>query len=204
MMTSLATIFTIGHSTLPLEQFLGLLKSAGITAVADVRSSPYSRFTPQFNRESLQASLRDAGIAYAFLGGELGGRPKQRSFYCEGVADYEKMATATEFEDGLQRVLTGVQRHRIALMCSEQDPLDCHRCLLVGRQLARRGLTVEHILPDGQLRQHQQIEGDLLAQANLNEQDLFASADERLATAYRQRAMKVAYSDNERAAPAAE
>lgn len=199
-----AVIYTIGHSTLPLEQFLGLLQAAGITAIADIRTSPYSRFTPHFNRDALQESLKQVGIAYVFLGQELGGRPKEKAFYCDGIADYEKMAKAAAFQKGLERVLSGTERHRIALMCSEQDPLDCHRCLLVGRSLFHRHVEVEHILPDGQKRSQVAIEADLLAQSNLAEDDLFASADERLARAYRNRAMKVAYSDDDLAAPAAE
>ena len=108
-------------------------------AVADVRSSPYSRHSPHFSRDELRAELRSEGISYVFLGNELGGRPKDRRFYCEGVADYEKMAQTPEFKTGLDRVIEGARKYRIALMCSEHDPLDCHRCLLVGRALAQRG-----------------------------------------------------------------
>src|ERR1700722_5068873 len=109
-------ILTIGHSTHTYEGFLHLLRKAGVTAVADVRSSPFSRHQPQFNRPDLQRELRLDKISYAFLGEELGGRPKSRTLYCEGIADYEKMARTSEFAEGLTRLDKGLEKHMIALM----------------------------------------------------------------------------------------
>jgi uncharacterized protein (DUF488 family) len=190
-----ASILTIGHSALPYERFLELLRHANVTAVADVRSAPYSRQFPQFNREALSNELRADGIAYVFLGRELGGRPSQQELYCDGVADYERMSETTDFGNGLERVLEGAKRYRIALMCSERDPLDCHRCLLVGRALARRGVPVSHILGDGQVVTHAKMEDKLLELSGRSSGDLFASAPERLGAAYRERARKVAFSE---------
>jgi uncharacterized protein (DUF488 family) len=190
-----AAVLTIGHSTLPYERFLELLRRANVTAVADVRTAPYSRQFPQFNREILSNELRGDGIAYVFLGKELGGRPSQRQFYCDGVADYERMSGTTEFGKGLERVLDGAKKYRIALMCSERDPLDCHRCLLVGRALAHRGVRVSHILGDGQVVSHAEIEGKLLELSGRSTGDLFAPDSERLAAAYRERARKVAFNE---------
>jgi uncharacterized protein (DUF488 family) len=177
------------------ERFVGLLRSANVTAIADVRTFPYSRHYPHFNRDDLHEELRSDGISYVFLGKELGGRPNERRFYCEGVADYEKMALATEFGKGLDRVIEGAKKYRIALMCSERDPLDCHRCLLVGRALAQRGVRVSHILDDGQVASHTEIEAKLLELSGRNIEDLFAPLPERLATAYRERARKVAFAE---------
>jgi uncharacterized protein (DUF488 family) len=190
-----AAVLTIGHSTLPYERFLELLRRANVTAVADVRTAPYSRQFPQFNREILSNELRADGIAYVFLGKELGGRPSQRQFYCDGVADYERMSGTTEFGKGLERVLDGAKKYRIALMCSERDPLDCHRCLLVGRALAHRGVRVSHILGDGQVVSHAEIEDRLLELSGRSTGDLFAPDSERLAAAYRERARKVAFNE---------
>jgi len=187
------TVFTIGHSTLPYEQFLALLKGAGVTAVADVRSAPYSRHQPHFNRDALSAELKADGIAYVFMGEELGGRPKGAGFYCDGVADYERMAQAPMFKAALARLVNGAGRHRIALMCSEQDPLDCHRCLLVGRSLNKEGVSVRHVLPTGDLKDQSEIEAELLQAAGLDGLDLFATPQERLVLAYRRRATKVAF-----------
>ena len=186
-------VFSIGHSALPYEQFRDLLARAGVSAVADVRSAPYSRHLPHFNRESLCDRLRAEGLAYVFMGLELGGRPSHAGFLTDGIADYEKMATAPSFSDSLDRIAAGAARHRIALMCSEQEPLDCHRCLLVGRALVRRGVPVRHILQDGRQTTQQQVEQTLLAMTGRAAGDLFATPAERLALAYRDRARKVAF-----------
>jgi uncharacterized protein (DUF488 family) len=183
-MDSPDTIYSIGHSNLSFDAFLALLQDAGIEAIADVRSAPYSRFNPQFNRETLKASLKAAGIAYSHLGEELGGRPKERQYYCEGVADYRKMRTAPAFGAGLARLDAGSQSYRIAIMCSEREPLECHRCLLVGRALHESGRPVIHILHDGSSMTQADVEDRLLALAGKNGGDLFAPRQERLEQAY--------------------
>ena len=164
-----------------------------MTAIADVRTAPYSRRNPQFNREALSEELRSNGFSYVFLGKELGGRPSQPRFYCNGVADYEKMAQTNEFNEGLDRVVNGMKKYRVALMCSERDPLDCHRCLLVGRALAQRGIRVRHILHEGKVVSHTVIEDALLKLSGRSTDDLFAPRSEQLAKAYRERAQKVAF-----------
>jgi uncharacterized protein (DUF488 family) len=186
-------IWTVGHSTHSWERFIALLRTAGITALADVRTSPYSRFSPHFNRDEVRSELRLDGISYVFLGKELGGRPAGQSFYCEGVADYEKMAQTEDFKKGLERVINGARKYKIALMCSEQDPMDCHRCLLVGRALGQRGVQVGHIEGDGAIATQGQIEDKLLELSGRSTEELFAPHEERLATAYRDRARKVAF-----------
>jgi uncharacterized protein (DUF488 family) len=191
------TIFTIGHSNHSLEHFEHLLESAGVTAVADVRSAPYSRHTPHFSKEELKYSLREIGIAYSYLGHELGGRPRDKTFYCAGVADYEKMAQAPSFKKGILRVMSGATKYRIALLCSEHDPLDCHRCLLVGRELSRQGVDVEHILSDGTIQTHNAAEERLLKAAGNREDDFFMPRQERIASAYLERSRRVAYSEQE-------
>ena len=186
-------VLTIGHSTHSFERFLDLVRAAGVTAIADVRTLPFSRRHPHFNRDALRDRLRDYGIAYVFLGKELGGRPNDPAFYDDGVADYEKMAATDSFREGLERVVEGAGTHRIGLMCAERDPLDCHRCLLVARALAGGGVSVGHILSDGAIAAHGEIEDRLLALAERRGGDLFATREERLAAAYRSRARKVAY-----------
>jgi len=189
------SIWTIGHSTHGYDRFLSLLQERRISAIADVRSSPYSRHYPQFNGDKLKASLRSDGIAYSFLGKELGGRPRDSALFSQGVADYERMACTNEFREGLNRVVEGARNYRIALMCAERHPLDCHRCLLVGRALKNRGFAVSHILQDGSLETQGEIEEELLAEVKLNpnQKDFFSSSGDKLATAYRQRSRKVAY-----------
>ena len=186
-------VLSIGHSNHPYELFLSLLRNAGVTAIADVRSSPHSRHSPHFNRAALQQELKADGVAYVYLGEELGGRPKDRAYFLNGVADYEKMINAPSFLFGVDRVITGASAFRIALMCSEHNPLDCHRCLLVGRALKARNMNVQHVLASGRQVTQSHIEFQLLSAAKNGDDDMFASYDERLATAYRLRAQQIAF-----------
>jgi uncharacterized protein (DUF488 family) len=189
-----APILTIGHSRHSLERFLSLLKTAEVTAIADVRSSPASRFSPQFNKTALAASLGGHGIGYVFLGKELGGRPARPEMYRDGRADYEKMAGSPEFRAGLAQLLAAAERHRVAMMCAEADPLDCHRCLLVGRALAEAGYDVAHILASGEIASQADIEDRLLETEHLADDDLLMhSRAVRLAEAYRSRNRKAGY-----------
>jgi uncharacterized protein (DUF488 family) len=185
-------VLTIGHSTVSYDRFAELLRAQYISAVADVRSAPTSRRYPHFNRETLRAALDRDGIAYAFLGAELGGRPRDPALYTNGVADYEKMAKTAEFARGVERVREGAQKFRVALMCSERDPLDCHRCLLVARALAERDIAVGHILSDGDVFPHAHIENRLLEAAGLAG-ELLLSRDQALALAYRKRSTRAAF-----------
>ena len=172
-------VFTIGHSNHTLEAFLALLAKHGVTAVADVRSAPFSRFCPQFNRDPLQAALKEGGIRYTFLGRELGGRSDDPAYYRGGRICYKLMAQTRQFRDGVARVVDGAARHRIALTCAEKEPLDCHRTLLVAWELAARGVSVAHILAGGELERHERTLDRLLAQFDLNPAgDLFQSREE--------------------------
>jgi uncharacterized protein (DUF488 family) len=186
-------LFTVGHSNISAERFIALLRGAGVDAIADVRSIPASRFCPWFSAKNLASLLAGANMDYLSFGDELGGRPRDPSLYCDGVADYEVMARWPSFRAGLDRLLANAGQRRLCLMCSERDPLDCHRCLLVARALAARGVTVGHILHDGGIESHTATERRLLETAGVDS-DLFATGqDERLAAAYRRRVRAVAY-----------
>ena len=186
-------LFTIGHSNIPAERFIALLRGAGVDAIADVRSIPASRFCPWFSAKNLAPLLAGATMDYVFFGDALGGRPRDPSLYCDGVADYEAMSQRSGFRADLDRLLTMAGRRRLCLMCSERDPLDCHRCLLVARALAARGVSVGHILHNGEIESHIATERRLVKTAG-GSGDLFVTGqDERLAAAYRRRARAVAY-----------
>jgi uncharacterized protein (DUF488 family) len=187
------SVLTIGHSTHTWERFSSLLRDAGVTAVGDVRTSPYSRRCPQFNRDELREKLRRDAVSYVFLGNELGGRPKEPKLYSNGVADYEKMTKTEEFGKGLGRVVEVAKKYRIALLCSEHDPLNCHRCLLVGRALTAHGVRVSHILGRGAVATQTDIEDRLLEFHGHGAHDLFLSRADRLVAAYRSRAQKVGF-----------
>ncbi len=186
-------LFSIGHSNIAAERFIALLREASADAIADVRSTPFSRRFPWFSAKTLAATLTQHGMTYLAYGDALGGRPRDATLYRDGAADYEAMAQRPEFQIGLDRLLADAARARVCLMCAEREPLDCHRCLLVARALAARGLAIGHILHDGTIEPHQATEQRLLALAGEGD-DLFATGqNERLAAAYRRRARAVAY-----------
>jgi Protein of unknown function, DUF488 len=186
-------LFSIGHSNLPAARFTAMLQSAGADAVADVRSLPASRFCAWFSAKNLAPLLAKENIAYFQFGDALGGRPRDPSLYRDGIADYEAMAREPGFQAGLDRLVADAERHRPCLMCLERDPLDCHRCLLVARALAARGLRIGHILYDGAVEPHAATEQRLL-ELECADGDLFATGQrEGIAAAYRGRARAVAY-----------
>ena len=188
-------IYTIGHSNHPIEHFVSLLQQHGIQALADVRSNPYSRFNPQFNREKLQASLAAAGgIRYVFLGEELGARSKDPACYdAEGRVSYAKLAQTPLFRQGIDRLQTGIQQLRIAIMCAERNPLECHRTILVSRELEKIGIPVTHILHDGTLESNRHALQRLAAELKLAETDLFRSPDELIQDAYDMQGRRMGY-----------
>jgi uncharacterized protein (DUF488 family) len=144
------TIWTVGHSRHELPALLGVLRGPGIEVVADIRSQPFSRYNAQFNRDKFSTTLAGAGLAYLFLGAELGGRPPEPEFYDEdGHVRYGALARTERFDAGLRRLLAEADRHRVAMLCSEEDPRRCHRRLLVSRVLTARGIPVRHIRGDG-------------------------------------------------------
>ena len=188
-------ILTVGHSNHPPEAFVNLLVRHGVDEVADVRSAPYSRYTPHFNHEPLQRILDDIGIAYTYLGGELGGRPADRSCYdADGRVQYDRVAETDLFDDGIRRVIRAADERCVALLCTEKEPLECHRTLLVARALADRGVAVAHILAGGSLEDHAAAMGRLIDTHKLPPHgDMFRSRDDVIAEALDRQARKFAY-----------
>ena len=204
-------VVTIGHSNHAPDTFAALLRQHGVNEVVDVRSAPYSRYLPHFNKEHLAESLEEAGIRYSFLGKELGGQPAERAFYDDdGRVMYDKLAATAAFKGGFEHVLDAAAVHpstssgrtaaecvegrmaaecvegqtaappaqRLALMCSEKEPLDCHRTLLIGQTLAKRGVAVAHIHADGSLETHEDAMNRLLDSFKLpHNGDLFRSRE---------------------------
>ncbi|MHC4579942.1 MAG: DUF488 domain-containing protein, partial [Planctomycetota bacterium] len=153
-------LFTIGHSNHSLDYFIELLLAHRLSMIADVRSSPYSKYSPHFSRDVLEIALKNVNINYVFLGGELGAQRSEHDCYVDGQAKYESIAHLVAFQHGLERVLEEVERHRIAIMCSESDPILCHRAILVCRELKRicPDLKTTHILGDGTEEQQEKLE----------------------------------------------
>lgn len=189
------TVFTIGHSNHGLDAFVELLRSHGIISVGDVRSTPYSRMYPQFNRETIKSALERQGIKYTFLGKQLGARSDDPRCYAKGQVVYEALARTPEFKAGLQWILNRAPKERLVLMCAEKDPLTCHRSVLVARNLPKDRITVQHVLADGTLESQDAASARLLKELHLLQEDLFRSPEEVLSDAYRERERTIAYKD---------
>jgi uncharacterized protein (DUF488 family) len=167
------TVFTIGHSNLELEQFLSMLAAHGVQVVCDVRSRPASFRFPQFNQEPFEVGLRDAACKYEFLGESLGGRPTDpRVYQANGVVDYSLRRKARDFVAGVDRIVELSRQQNVALMCAEEDPLHCHRFLMICPELLERGVTPVHIRRGGVLESQRDAEDRLLA---LNDLTAFTS-----------------------------
>ena len=186
-------LYSIGYAGHTMERFIRTLMNYSITAVADVRSQPYSRFRAEFNRENLRKNLTDMGIAYVFLGDNLGARIDAPECYVDGIADYDRIARHPKFRQGLDRIKHGMKRYRIALMCAEKDPITCHRSILVFRNLRGSGIALSHILGDGTLEDHGESEKRLLKLMKLDQLDIFSDNSKIFERAYEKQARNIAY-----------
>jgi uncharacterized protein (DUF488 family) len=158
-------LFTIGHSNHPIGHFLALLARHDVETVADVRSVPYSRFAPQYRKRTLAEALAARDIGYLFLGEELGGKPPRGEVVAARL-DYATRIREPAFQAGIAQLLATARQARVALLCRERDPLECHRLHLICRYLAPRDLDIRHILPDGRIEPQGETERRLLARAD--------------------------------------
>lgn len=186
-------LYTIGHSNHQIERFIDLLKMHAITAICDVRSQPYSRHNPQFNREVLQPQLKENNIAYVFLGSELGARSNDMSCYGNGKVQFNCLSQTSAFKEGIKRVKAGMDSHRVALICAEKDPLMCHRTILICRYLRNEGVLIKHILADGSIETNAELEERLMKQLKIPQDDLFMDHEQLVNRAYDMQSDKIAY-----------
>ncbi|MCX8027702.1 MAG: DUF488 domain-containing protein [Thermodesulfovibrionales bacterium] len=145
------TIYTIGHSNIDIDKFISLLKGAGIEVLVDVRSVPYSKYANQFNKERLMNAVRTSGIKYIYMGDVIGGMPKNKSYYVNDRIDYHLLKQSKHFQDGINRLLSDIQKYRLAIMCAEEDPMRCHRRHLISKTLHEKGVEILHIRGDGRI-----------------------------------------------------
>jgi uncharacterized protein (DUF488 family) len=156
-------LFTIGHSNHEWVPFIALLWKHEVRVLADVRSKPISMWHPHFSQPEIETGLRDAGIRYLFLGEELGGRPDDpKAYRADGLVDYRARRKSFAFQQGIERVLLEMERESLALMCAEEDPLDCHRFLMICPGLVAAGVQPVHIRGDGELESQVAAEDRLL------------------------------------------
>ena len=187
-------IYTIGYSPHTPESFLNLLRQHRITAVVDVRSTPYSAHRPEFNMEQLRSFLKENGVQYVFMGDMLGARFEDDSVYIDGVANYNLIAKHDNFLSGIERLKKGSLKYSIALMCAEKDPITCHRTILISRNL-KEYFDVYHILANGDLEAQQKIENRLINMFSLDQVALPGINDETstLDQAYKRQEEVIAY-----------
>jgi uncharacterized protein (DUF488 family) len=167
--SQLKPVFTIGHSNFDLGVFLGMLHDQRVELLMDVRSVPQSGRFQQFSQPGLQAAVEENGIAYLFLGEELGGRPDDPDAYGrDGVVDYRRRRQSYAFRAGVERVLAEAGSHTLALMCAEEDPLECHRFLMICPELVAQGVCPLHIRKGSRLETQEEAENRLLASSGLH------------------------------------
>ncbi len=151
-------LYTVGYGARSLDQLLAVLRAHGIEYLLDVRTTPYSRFKPEFSKEALESALARAGIRYVFMGETLGGQPQDPLCQTDGKIDYDKVRAQPFFQAGLERLQKAYeQKRRAVLLCSEGRPEQCHRSKLIGEALAAAGIPVRHIDEDGQLLTQTQV-----------------------------------------------
>jgi len=188
-------VFSFGYGGRSSTDVAELLTAAEIDAVCDVRSTPYSKRYASFDRESVGPFLRTVGIRYLFFGTQLGARPENAGLYVDGKASYAAMATSPPFLAGIDRLVAGAERFRIALMCAEKDPLDCHRAILIAPALTARGIQVVHLDGKGCCESHDRLEERLVRRYRLDQAELFAAerSSGSRREAYRRRESEIAY-----------
>ena len=190
---SKSRVFTIGHSDQDAETFVALLLRQGITAVVDVRSHPGSAWAPQFNRVPLKNLLKGHGIRYAFMGNELGVRSTDPSHYESGKVVYGRLAASADFREGLDKVKRASATERLSMMCSEQDPLACHRSVLIATALELADVEVTHILRSGELVPQRDLLERLLREEKLAQPNLFMPHEKRIEEALAKRENAIAW-----------
>jgi len=155
-------IYSVGHSNHEIDEFVKILRGFSIDVVVDVRSAPYSKYCPQFNKETIEQVLKNSGIKYLFLGKELGARPIDQSCYVDAVVSFDELKLSECFQRGISRLLDGIEKHNIAMMCSEKEAINCHRAILISRVLTEKGITVKHILSETESLDQKDLEAMLL------------------------------------------
>lgn len=196
-------LYTIGHSLHPVKKFLELLKQHDINFVIDVRSTPYSKYASMYDRENISNELKNASISYAFMGKYFGARQDDMSLYTkDGYLDFQKVTNWDVFGKGMENVIRGMETNKIALMCLEKKPIDCHRAILVANAFYCKGYSVKHILENGKIQTHQELNEELLDLYYPDRKQISffdnRTDEEYLEDAYKQRNKEIGYHVEER------
>lgn len=198
----MGNLFTVGHSQHTPDYFVTLLKKYNINYVLDVRSTPYSKYAEQFDKEIVSALLEKVDIKYSFMGNFFGARPVEVSLYSdEGYLDFERVTQSDRFNKGMKNVILGLEHeNRIALMCTEKDPIDCHRAIMISRAFDKNEFEVNHILPNGGIQTQKELDNRLLdiyfpdrRQLSIFNYENVMSEEEYISQAYRKRNEEIGY-----------
>ncbi|NYB52392.1 MAG: DUF488 domain-containing protein [Methanobacteriaceae archaeon] len=150
-------VFTIGHSNHKFSVFSELIQKQEVNMVVDVRTSPYSKYSPHFNRKPLEKALKQFNIKYLYLGNKIGGKPRDKKFYHDDKLIYHRLEADNNYQEGLKELLNSAKNYRVVLMCSEEDPYHCHRHHLIAQSLKKHGFQITHIRGNGEL---EKVEND--------------------------------------------
>lgn len=197
-------IYTIGYSGHNMESFISLLMHNRIDVVCDVRSTPYSTYKPDFSRGSFRKHLNLANIKYSFFGDQLGARPKDRSCYVDGQATYQKISNSDFFREGLERIRKGSGMLNLALVCSEKDPIECHRAVLVCRNLDEVRSRIAHIHTSGNIESQDDFDARLVELHGLTPPPLLSTKNDwmnAVAVAYQKQGDAIAFRERRHSNP---
>ena len=193
------TLFTIGYGNLEIKNFIEIVKKNNIEIICDIRSQPYSSYSPAYSQEPLKKVIKENSIKYIFMGDSLGGRSEDMDCYENNRINYEILSQKKTFQDGLDRLLEGLNKYKIAIMCSEKDPEKCHRTLLVARYIKNKHSNIVHIHHNDSLEKHSEFEKRIINLNNKQQQTLLNLEDEEttLSHVYKKLSKKAAYKRND-------
>lgn len=187
------TLYTIGYSSYDISHFISILKKQQIEALVDVRSIPYSKFAPDYNTDNIKKLLENNSIYYLNFGDGLGARTKIEECYKNNIAQYSLISETPKFKEYTKRIISGLEKFNIVLLCAESDPLKCHRDIMICRYLKKYINNISHILQNEIIEDNKQTEIRLLKEYHLEQEDFFSNYIDRLNEAYDLRSNEIQY-----------
>ncbi|MHB8280847.1 MAG: DUF488 domain-containing protein [Candidatus Humimicrobiaceae bacterium] len=190
--------YTIGHSNRSIEEFIDLLNKQSVNCVVDARSMPYSKYAIQFNKDSIKNFLENSKIYYIFMGDEIGAKTEDKKFLTNGKVDFNKLKEKPDFKKGIDRIIEGLcKKYNIAIMCSEKNPVDCHRFSLISKALKEKGICVKHIINQNEIKTQEELEYEIVKNIEKNQLNIFGEL-KSIDYAYEKITSKISYKVGEK------